>query len=115
MKVWLARCTVVKAIPFKLLNFVLLTEIYCVTAAQISSFRARKKSAASASSVTYSDSAGTAVTRSLDSDSEAPTSASSFFTNNMARKFLNQMDDLCGCPCGCSDAKILDDNLPKYI
>ena len=50
MKVWLARCTVVKAIPFKLLNFVLLTEIYCVTAAPISSFRARKKSAASASS-----------------------------------------------------------------
>jgi len=25
------------------------------------------------------------------------------------------MDELCGCPCGCSDAKILDDNLPKYI
>jgi hypothetical protein len=74
-----------------------------------------KFGAASASSVAYSDSAGTAVTRSLDSDSKAPTSASSSFTNNMARKFLNQMDELCGCPCGCSAAKILDDNLPKYI
>ena len=40
---------------------------------------------------------------------------STSFTDNMARKFLNQMDALCGCPCGCSAAKILDDNLPKYI
>jgi hypothetical protein len=37
------------------------------------------------------------------------------FTDDTARKFINQMDDLCGCPCGCSAAKILDDNLPKYI
>lgn len=39
----------------------------------------------------------------------------SCFTNDTAKKFLGQMDELCGCPCGCSDAKILDDNLPKYI
>ena len=39
----------------------------------------------------------------------------SCFTDSVAKKFIGQMDALCGCPCGCSDAKILDDNLPKYI
>ncbi len=70
--------------------------------------------AASATSVTYTDSVGTAVTRSLDSDAAAPASASSSFTNNMARKFLNQMDEYCGCPCG-DNSKITNDTLPKYI
>ena len=39
----------------------------------------------------------------------------SCFKDSIAKKFIGQMDELCGCPCGCSDAKILDDNLPKYI
>ena len=39
----------------------------------------------------------------------------SCFKDSVAKKFLGQMDALCGCPCGCSGAKILDDNLPKYI
>ncbi len=39
----------------------------------------------------------------------------SCFKDSLAKKFIGQMDELCGCPCGCSDAKILDDNLPKYI
>ena len=37
------------------------------------------------------------------------------FSDDVAKKFLAQMDEFCGCPCGCSPAKILDDNLPKYI
>lgn len=37
------------------------------------------------------------------------------FSDDVAKKFLAQMDELCGCPCGCSPSKILDDNLPKYI
>jgi hypothetical protein len=73
-----------------------------------------KFGAASASSLAYTDSASTEVTKSLDSDSEAPASASSYFTNNMARKFLNQMDEYCGCPCG-DNSKITNDILPKYI
>ena len=39
----------------------------------------------------------------------------SCFKDSTAKKFLAQMDELCGCPCGCSPSKILDDNLPKYI
>ncbi len=73
-----------------------------------------KFGAASASSVAYTDSVGTAVTGSLDSDSEASASASSSFTNNMARKFLNQMDEYCGCPCG-DHSNVTNDTLPKYI
>ena len=69
---------------------------------------------ASASSVAYTDSVGTAVIGSLDSDSEASASASSSFTNNMARKFLNQMDEYCGCPCG-DHSNVTNDTLPKYI
>lgn len=70
--------------------------------------------AAVAASITYSDSAGTVVTTTLDSDSEATASASSSFTNNMARKFLNQMDEYCGCPCG-DNSNLTNDTLPKYI
>lgn len=73
-----------------------------------------KFGAASASSIAYSDSDGTAVTKTLDSDVEAPASASSSFTNNMARKFLNQMDEYCGCPCG-DHSNVTNDTLPKYI
>ena len=73
-----------------------------------------KLGAASATSVAYVDSAATAVTRALDSDAEATASASSSFTNNMARKFLNQMDEYCGCPCG-DNSKVTNDILPKYI
>lgn len=73
-----------------------------------------KFGAASASSLAYTDSASTEVTKSLDSDSEAPASASSSFTNDMARKFLNQMDEYCGCPCG-DHSQATNDILPKYI
>ena len=41
-----------------------------------------------------------------------PTSTS--FTDDTARKFLNQMDEYCGCPCG-DNSKITNDTLPKYI
>jgi hypothetical protein len=37
-----------------------------------------------------------------------------YFTNGTARKFLNQMDEYCGCPCG-DNSKVLNDTLPKYI
>jgi len=73
-----------------------------------------KFGSASASSVAYSDSAGTVVTKTLDSDAEASASSSSLFTNNMARKFLNQMDEYCGCPCG-DHSNVTNDTLPKYI
>lgn len=73
-----------------------------------------KLGAASASSVAYSDSSGTVVTTTLDSDAEATASSSSLFTNNMARKFLNQMDEYCGCPCG-DHSNLTNDTLPKYI
>lgn len=70
--------------------------------------------AAVAASITYSDSAATVVSTTLDSDSEASAPVSSSFTNNMARKFLNQMDEYCGCPCG-DNSKVTNDTLPKYI
>ena len=72
-----------------------------------------KFGAASASSIAYSDSAGTSTTQTLRSDAIASASSSSF-TNDMARKFLNQMDEYCGCPCG-DNSKITNDTLPKYI
>ena len=35
-------------------------------------------------------------------------------TDTQANKILNNIDELCGCPCDC-DGDILDDTLPKYI
>lgn len=40
--------------------------------------------------------------------------ASTSFTDNTARKFLNQMDEYCGCPCG-DNSNVTNDILPKYI
>lgn len=37
------------------------------------------------------------------------------FSNDIAKAFISQMDSVCGCPCGCSPSKILNDQLPKYI
>ena len=42
------------------------------------------------------------------------TTSTSWFSNNMARKFLNQMDEYCGCPCG-DNSNVTNDTLPKYI
>ena len=72
-----------------------------------------KFGAATSSSISYVDDAGTAPTKSLTSDNVSSASYSSF-TNDMARKFLNQMDEYCGCPCG-DNSKITNDTLPKYI
>lgn len=71
-----------------------------------------KFGAASTSSIDYVDSDGTSTTQTLRSDAIASTSSS--FTNDIARKFLNQMDEYCGCPCG-DHSKVTNDILPKYI
>jgi len=69
--------------------------------------------AADSSSLSYIDSNGISTTQTLRSDAIASATSSSF-TNDMARKFLNQMDEYCGCPCG-DNSKVLNDTLPKYI
>jgi len=35
-------------------------------------------------------------------------------TDALAKKLIAAIDELCGCPCGCSK-NIIDDNLPKYL
>jgi len=64
-------------------------------------------------SIVYVDNIPTATSLILDSNSELAVSNYSF-TNDIARKFLNQMDEYCGCPCG-DNSKITNDILPKYI
>ena len=65
------------------------------------------------SSTVYVDSPATNPTLVLDSNLALGLSNYSF-TNDIARKFLNQMDEYCGCPCG-DNSKVLNDTLPKYI